>query len=269
MSYNIEALKAKIQSLSPQKSSGDRQKLTFWKPTIGNHDVRFVALKDADGNPLSQPFFEVAYYDNSELSEKRFVAPGQFGGEDPLKQVAMELASDRSREAFLLRKKLTPKERYYSAILVRGEEEKGLQIWEMSPQVCKDIYTLLVMPDYADDDVFHPETGFDFTVSVTATDKTFNGHPVKAIKLVPRRKASKLVEKKEQREALLKSVPNFHAYFKAQVKSVEELTNIRDNFLASLNDDSGHAKTTNEGTSRGGSDSSSAVEDVENAFKDL
>lgn len=270
MSYNIDALKAKINALSgPVKSGDTKAKITWWKPQIGTHDVRFVPLSDGEGNPLSQPFFEVAYYDDKALSEKRFVAPSQFGGEDPLKVVALELAKDRSREGWLVRKKLTPRERYYAAVLVRGEEEKGLQVWEISPQVCKDIYSLLVMPDYVDDDLFSTETGFDFTVSVTATDKTFNGHPVKAIKLVPRRKASKLAAKKEQIDALMKTVPNFHAYFKAQVKSVEELEGIRDNFLAGLAGESG--EQTGEGTYRGAGEASTeaAMADVNAAFQDM
>lgn len=275
MTYNIEALKAKISALSgPPKAAGsgeNKTKITWWKPQIGNHDIRFVPLMDGEGNPLSQPFFEVAYYDSKDLSEKRFVAPGQFGQEDPLKVVALELAKDRSREGWLIRKKLTPRERYYAAVLVRGEEEKGLQVWEISPNVCKDIYSLLVMPDYADENLFSPETGFDFTVSVTATDKTFNGFAVKEIKLVPRRKTSKLTAKKEQTEALLKTVPNFHNYFKAQVKSVEELTQIRDNFLAGLTDTSGHAESTSEGTARNGASAGTeaAVADVNAAFADL
>lgn len=139
MSYNIEALKAKISALSgPTKAVGSgetKAKLTWWKPQIGNYDLRFIPLLDENGQPLSQPFFEVGYYDAKELSEKRFVAPGQFGGEDPLKIVAQELAKDRSREGWLIRKKLTPRERYYAAVLIRGEEDKGVQVWEMSPQV--------------------------------------------------------------------------------------------------------------------------------------
>lgn len=266
MSYNIEELKKKINALSGTPKSGDKAKITWWKPELGTHDIRFVPLSDGQGNPLAQPFFEIAYYDNKDLGDRRFVAPSQFGSPDPLKEVAMELAKDKSREAWLVRKKLTPRERYYAAVLVRGQEEKGIQVWEISPKVCKDIYSLLVLPDYAEDDLFSVENGFDFTVSVTATDKMFNNYPVKEIKLVPRRKSTKLAPKKEQIEALVKAVPNFEAYFKAQVKSEDELIQIRDNFLAAQTDESGHTESTPEGTARGGDTAASAVADVNAAF---
>ncbi len=269
--YNLEALKEKINSLgSSGKKSGDgKAKLNWWKPEIGTHEVRFLPLSDKEGNASPQPFYEVAYYDNKELSEKRFVSPSQYGKRDPLKEVALELAKDRSREAWEVRKKLTPKERYYAAIVVRGDEEekKGLQIWELSPKLCKDIYTLLVQPDYADEDMFSVDSGFDFTVTVTATDKTFNGYVVKDIKLLPRRKSSKLFPKKDMIEAVLKSIPDFEAFFSAQLKTEEELLEIRDNFLAAQSEEPGEVAET--GTSRGSTNSEKATADVNSAFADL
>jgi len=270
-SYTLNNIKEKITSLTGnQKSTTEKAKITWAKLGIGTYDVRFVGLLDGSGNPLAQPFYEVSYYDNKELSERRFVAPSQFGMEDPIKEAAMELAKDKSREAWLVRKKLTPRERYYAAIIIRGEEEKGLQVWELSPKLCKDIYGILVHPDYADEDMFSADNGYDFTVTVSATDKTFNNFPVKEIKLQPRRKASKLLPKKEQVEALMKTVPNFEAYFKAQVKSADELVQIRDNFLAIQSGEQVAGEVTVEGTSRGQTESSDkAVADVDAAFKDI
>ena len=269
MSYNLDSIKQKINTLASNNKSTEKTKITWAKFQVGTYDVRFVPLTDGNGNQLAQPFFEVAYYDNKDLGDKRFVSPSQYGQADPLKEAAMELAKDKSREAWLVRKKLTPRERYYAAIVVRGEEEKGLQVWEISPKLCKDIYGILVNPDYAEEDMFSVENGFDFTVTVSATDKTFNNFPVKDIKLLPRRKASKLLPKKDQIEALLKTVPNFDAYFKAQVKSEEEMVAIRDNFLAAQTGETA-GETSTDGTSRGTSDDSKkAAADVDAAFKDL
>lgn len=267
--YNLEAIKQKISSLASNNKS-DKTKINWAKFDIGTYDVRFVPLVDGEGNPLAQPFYEVAYYDNKDLAERRFVSPSQYGQADPLKEAAMELAKDKSREAWMVRKKLTPRERYYAAIVVRGQEEKGIQVWEISPKLCKDIYGILVHPDYADENMFSLEKGYDFTVTVSATDKTFNNFPVKEIKLQPRRKDSKILPKKEQVEALLKQIPNFEAYFKAQVKSEEEMIQIRDNFL-SIQSGENAGEVTAEGTSRGGSseDATKAAADVDAAFKEL
>lgn len=277
--YNLDAIKEKLNSLTSVKkaagTSGEQKaKINWWKPEIGTHEVRFLPILDKEGNRHSQPFYEVAYYDNKDLSEKRFVSPSQFGQPDPLKSMAMELAKDRSKEAWMVRKKLTPKERYYAPIVVRGEgnEEKGLQLWELSPKLCKDIYTLLVSPDYQDEDLFSTDNGYDFTVTVSPTDKTFNGYVVKEIKLLPRRKSSKLFPKKDQVEAVMKQMPDFDAFFRSQVKSEDEMNAIKDNFLTlQMAEASGEvAGTVSEnGSSRGGGNMDKVVKDVDSAFSDM
>lgn len=270
--YNLDALKQKITSLSntnKKTSNEQKSKIKFWKPEIGTHEVRFLPLRDKDGNPFGQPFYEVAYYDNKDISEKRIVAPSQFGSPDPLKDMALELAKDRSKEAWMVRKKLTPRERFYAAILVRGgDSEKELQIWELSPKLCKDVYTLLVSPDYAEEDMFSLDNGYDFTVTVTPTDKTFNGYVVKEIKLLPRRKASKALPKKELVEAVMAQMPDFESFFKSQVKSEEEMIAIRDNFLAVQAGEAVGTEDAN-GTSRGDAGQEKALKEVDSAFADL
>lgn len=271
-SYSLESVKKKIVGLTNTKGEG--KKMAWAKFDIGTYDVRFIPLADKDGNALSQPFFEVAYYDNKDLEERRFVTPSSFGHPDCLKEAAMELAKDRSKEAWLVRKKLTPKERYYAAVIVRGQEEKGLQVWEISAKLCKDIYAILVHEDYVEEDMFSPETGFDFVVNVSATDKTFNGYPVKEIKLQPRRKSSKMFAKKEQTEAVMKSRPDFASYFGSQVKTEEEMSEILKNFLILQSGASGAEESvgtsTSEGTVRGKTeDVSKAAADVDAAFADM
>lgn len=272
--YNLDAIKEKLNALSsPNKKSANgeaKAKINWWKPEIGTHEVRFLPILDKEGNRHNQPFFEVAYYDHKDLCEKRFVAPTQFGMEDPLKAIHTELAKDRSKEAWMVKKKLTPKERYYAAIVVRGEgnEEKGLQLWELSPKLCKDIYTLLVSPDYQDEDLFSTDSGYDFTVTVSPTDKTFNGYVVKEIKLLPRRKPSKLFSKKEQIETVMKAMPDFEAFFRAQLKTPEELAAIRDNFILAQQSAGETAGDTDaNGTSRGNMDK--AIKEVDDAFSDI
>lgn len=268
--FNIDDLKKKIRVLSGEKNVGGDAKFTWWKPTIGNHDVRFLPLKDGNGEPLSQPFFEVAYYEDKDLSERRFPTNSQYGLADPIRDLIIELAKDRSDAAWKVRKKLNPRERYYAALIVRGEEDKGPQVWELSPKVCREIYSLLVLPDYEDEDLFDPTTGFDFTISVTPTDKTYNGHPVKDIKPVVRRKSSRLHANEAKVKEWLNSVPNFEAFFKKQVKTEEELIEIRDNFLV-LQSGEEAGEMTSEGTSRGSSadDLEAAVANVNAAFADM
>lgn len=236
MTYNLKAIKDKIEQLSGGKKanagSGDgktRTKINWFKPGLGQHSVRFLPYTDANG----QPFQEVAYYDSKMLSDMRFVSPTQFGMKDPVFDLLTELKKDRSKEAWTLWKNLQPKERYYAPIIVRGEEEKGVQIWELNSRLVRDIYAVLAHQDYKDENLMDPETGYDFTVSVSPTDKTFNGNPVKEIKLQPRRKSSPIADSDAEKEKILSGIPNLEAYFKAQVKTEEQMTTMLENFMAS------------------------------------
>lgn len=232
-SYNISDIKKKINELSgvraAKANTSEKQKLEWFKPSLGQHSVRFLPYKHGDDN---QPFAEINYYDNNMLSEKRLVAPLQFGLEDPIFSALQELKSDTSKEAWMIWRNLTTKPRYYAPVLVRGEEAKGVQIWELSPTLVNKIFQVLASPDYESEDLFDPVEGFDFLVSITPTDKTFKGNPVKSIEFAARRKSSRVAETDAEISKIVSSVPNLHAYFKAQAPSEETLSNILENFLA-------------------------------------
>jgi len=233
--YNLDAIKAKISELSGERKGGgggaggkDRARINWFKPGLGQHNIRFLPYTDKNG----QPFQEVGYYDSKLLSDRRFVAPTQFGMEDPVFELLTELKKDRSKEAWKLWKNLQSKERYYAPILVRGEEEKGVQIWELNTKLVRDIYSILAHPDYKDENMMDANNGYDFTVMVTPTDKTFNGNAVKEIKLQPRRKPSSLANTEQESEKVIQSIPNLEAYFKAQVRPKDEMMTMLENFLA-------------------------------------
>lgn len=235
MTYSLDAIKAKINQLSGVRGSSgtgnksEKTKVNWWKPQLGQHDIRFLPYQDRNG----QPFHEVSYYDSRLLSERRFVAGCQFEGTtDPVFNLLTELKKDKSKEAWTLWRNLQPKERYYAPIIVRGEEDKGVQLWELNSKLVKDIYSVLAHPDYKDENLMDPENGYDFTVTVSPTDKTFAGNPVKDIKLQPRRKPSPLAKSADVSEKIVAAIPNLEAYFKAQTKSEDELNAMLQNFLA-------------------------------------
>jgi hypothetical protein len=262
-SYNIDDIKKKINQLSGVRGSKlnneEKQKLQWFKPTLGQHSVRFLPYRHSDNN---QPFAEISYYDNALLTQNRLVAPLQFGQEDPIFEALAQLKTDTSKEAWMVWRNLTTKPRYYAPILVRGEEAKGVQIWELSPKLANKVFQVLANPDYEGEDLFDPNTGFDFLVNVTPTDKTFKNNPVKEIEFSPRRKSTPLATTDAEIEKLLAAVPNLHAYFKAQVPSVETLSNALENFLAGNGAEEAEAKPTSSDEDIDFSDSKQS-----NAFK--
>lgn len=232
--YDLNTIRSKINQLSGNKKggtntsgTGEKTKIAWWKATIGEHNVRFLPYLHN-----GQPFHEVSYYDTKLLSDRRFVAGVQFNMPDPIFNLFTEMKKDRSKEAWTQWRNLQAKERYYAPIIVRGEEEKGVQLWEMNSKLVNEIYGILANPDYKDENLMDPQNGYDFIISVTATDKMFNGSPVKEIKPLPRRKPSPIATTEEGVKKILDGIPNLEAYFKAQVKTEEECNTMLENFAA-------------------------------------
>jgi len=286
MAYDLEAIKQKLADLSGGRNSGkDRVKLTWFKPVLtsdggkSSYEIRFLPYVDRNG----QPFEEVSYYDNKSLSETRFVVPSQYQMEDPVFDLINELKKENTRETWRLMNNLRPRDRFYAPILVRGEEEKGIQIWELSPNILKDIYGILAHPDYAEENMMEVNDGFDFTLTVTDSGKKFNTWTIKNYDLQPRRKASKVAKTKKEIDELIASMPDLGAYFKAQVKNAEWIKQAVENFLAKTAGDDGEETSTNVGkevnsagknhtSSKGLSakdDAAAATKNIEDAFSDL
>ena len=124
-------------------------------------------------------------------------------------------------------------------ILVRGEEDKGPQVWEFSKETRDQVYGILTHKDNIDEDMLSPEVGYDFTCSVTQVieggkPRLFRGSPVKQINLQARKKPSPLSKDKAQAKKWLDAVPNLEEMFKKQCKSAEELVEVLENFVANL-----------------------------------
>lgn len=277
MAYNLDAIKQKIADLNggrkPGDKKNDRPKLTWFKPKLGPNDspnvyeIRFLPYTDANG----QPFQEVSYYDNKDLSEHRLVAPAQFGMEDPIFELLDELRKEGTRESWRLLGTLRPKDRFYAPILVRGEEDKGVQIWELNSKILKDIYSILAHPDYADEDMMDPENGFDFRLTVTDSGQKFGKFTVKIYDIQPRRKSSPIASTKKARDEIVNSVPALEDYFKSMVRDAEFLNKVVENFLAKTAGQSAD-EAGNHSQSRGVNrtdDDSKAVKDIDDAFADL
>jgi len=236
MTYDINAIKRKIAELSAKnqkRQSGKSEKLNYFKPKMGSQEVRFLPYDDGAG----QPFQQIDYYDSKQLSDRRTPAPRQWGLPDPVADLHEELEKDRANDAtWKLMKELRIKESHYAPVFVRGQEDKGVQVWELNQTVLNQIYSTLAHPDYEDENMFDAEKGYDFTITCTDSGKTtfFNGkeYPVKNYDVQPRRKPSPLLENEEERNALVESIPDLNAHFKRWVYGEDKLKGMIVNFLS-------------------------------------
>lgn len=271
MAYNLDSIKNKIRELNNDKAKGSDKskvnknapKLQYWKPALGMNVVRFMPYDDGNGNPLQ----EVNYYNSKKLSDRRLIAPIQFGLPDPISDLLESLRPQRAKkEVWNIMKELQMKPAYYALVLVRGQEEKGVQVWEMKQDIVKGVYATLTHPDWVEENLFDPETGYDFTVEVTDSGETFNGFAIKNYQLAPRRKPEPLAKKKEDREKLIASMPNLVEYNRQYVKNEESLKDLIANFLSQFEESDG--RETEDGTEING-ESSETEEIVQEKAKKI
>ena len=243
MGYSIEAIKAKLaaKDQSTGSTTGDTDgRIRFFKPSLGpnntpkEYDIRFAPYEDSMGQPIQT----VAYYSKLQDGMDRFVVPTQFGLPDPVKAVFEKMR--KTKEGWQIAKLLKPMDKAAAQVLDRSEEAKGWQLWEFNTDLRDDIYAVLVHKDNIDEQLFSPETGYDFTLTVShkigkdGKPSFFNGYPVKDYKLVQRKRSSKLMKDEKGTKKLLSEIVNLEEYYKGKVKSPEDLQEALEAFMQKL-----------------------------------
>lgn len=251
MALDFDAIKRKLDRLS----GNNKSRSTMWKPEEGNkYTVRLLSFPDNDG----QPFKELQFYYNIP-GQRGLLAPSQFGKRDPIQELIDKLRSEGTKESYEMAKKLYPKMRVYAPVVVRGEEDKGVQIWSFGKLVYQALLSLMMDEDYGD--ITDIESGTDITVTCTKAP----GQQWAKTEVLPKRKSSPLSKDNSQTKEWLGSIPDLTTIY--QVKSYDELSGIVNNWL---NEDNATEEGTEWGTSTtetsSTESSSSAIDDV---FSDL
>lgn len=228
MAVNIEALKAKIKALQGEKRNSDIQ---LWKPGVGEYRIRIVPWSDLDdGNFAKELWF---YYLEG---QRATLTTEQFGQPDPIADLRKKLFSTKKDDDRNLAKTLMPKMRVYSAIIVRGQEEAGVQIWSYGKQTYQDMLNILTDDDYGD--ITDVEEGFDLKVNISKDPKkNFND-----TRITPARKSSPLTEDATLKEKWLKTPNLFDIY---QKKTPDQIKMVLESYL------NPEAKEADLGTARG------------------
>lgn len=235
MAINLEAIRKRVQELNGNRRTSSVQ---LWKPEIGEHKVRGLPWKDApDGMPFLERWF---YYIGASSG---VLTPRQFGKPDPIQDLISKLFGSGNADDRVLAKKLLPKMRAYMPVIVRGQEDKGVQVWAMGKPIYQRLLSFFTEEDVGD--ILDPTQGFDLKVSVThIAGKMFMGKPSLDYVVDAVRKASKLSEDPAKAKAWLDGVPNLDDMYK--LKTPQEIETLLNNWL---NGDA--TKDDSDGTSRG------------------
>jgi len=245
MAIDLEAIRKRVNQLNGTNRNSSIQ---MWKPGPGEHKIRGLYNPNA---PEGQPFIERWFY---YFVKPGLLAPNQFGKEDPINDLIRKLYSSGKPEDREIAKKLQPKMRAYMPIIVRGQEDLGVQVWSFG----KVIYNKLLgyFLDEEVGDILDPAAGFDIKVVITKAP----GAEWADTEVDASRRASPLSPNAEQAKKWADSIPNVDDMFK--LKSKEEIESALTKWMsAGQTSDDG-----TDGTARGAS-ADDALEKLANDVK--
>jgi hypothetical protein len=203
---NINAIKQKLNSLQQAPSSGKKEKVDYskyyWKPkTEGKYQIRFVPSVLNKENPFQEVFIHYGF------SKFPTYALTNWGEKDPIVEMANQLREAGGKENWVLAKKLDPKMRVFAPVIVRGEEDKGVRLWEFGKEIYVQLLGIAEDEDYGD---FTSITdGRDFTVEIVPNaEGGMSKAKVKIGALRIKPKTSALSDDKNQVKTWLTDQPN-------------------------------------------------------------
>lgn len=256
MAIDFDAIKRKLERLTGNNKSQN----SMWKPEEGNeYSVRLLSFPNNDG----QPFKELQFYYNIP-GQRGLLAPSQFGERDPVQELINKLREEGTKESYEMAKKLYPKMRVYAAVVVRGEEDKGVQLWSFGKLVYQKLLGIMLDEDYGD--ITDPKTGRDIKVVCSKAP----GQQWATTEILPRGKSVKLSENANQAKEWLTNIPDTSEMFKT--KSYDELSKIVNDWLNGDTDDTGTemygSDDEDDDTPKSGGGKKS-YNDLDDAFADL
>ena len=259
MALDLKAIREKLNKISGNNS----RRNVMWRPQEGEeHTVRIISFPNNDGQPFKERWFYYNIGDNPGL-----LAPHQFGQPDPIQELINELRNDSSKESYELAKKLYPKMRVYAAVVVRGEEERGVRLWSFGKTVYQSLLNIMLDEDYGD--ITDPESGRDVKVICTKAP----GRMWATTEVRPRGKSTALLEDTKKAAEMVNNIPNLDDMYSC--KTYEELETIVNAWIngednTDEDDDSSDTGTTrNENTSTNDSTENSKYKSLDDAFADL
>jgi hypothetical protein len=219
---DINAIKQRLNSL--QSSGQKKEKVDYskyyWKPKQeGKYQIRIVPSALNKENPFQEVFVHYGF------SKFPIYALTNWGEKDPIVEFAKQLRGTSEKENWQLAKKLDPKMRVFAPVVVRGEEDKGVRLWEFGKEIYMQLLGIAEDEDYGDfTDI---NDGRDFTVEAVMGDIGGRQGIKCSIRVKP--KTSPLGTDKTQLKSWLTEQPNV---LELQKKNTfEDLKSILEKFL--------------------------------------
>ena len=253
MSINMELMRKNLAHLRGD-DKGDANSVWF-RPDEGEQDIRIVP--SGDGDPLKEMHF---HYNVGEHRGGIVCPKRNFGERCPICEFASSLwkegTNNNDEESKILAKSLFVRARYFSPVVLRGQEEQGVKVYGYGKRAYELLLGYILDPEYGD--ITDALEGTD--ISLVYTKPTAPGaYPQTSLKM--RRNTSALLEDTEAIPALLDGMPDFDSLFERLTP--EQIDAILDEQLCS----DASAESRSSETSRYSKDTS--ANPVDAAFDEL
>ena len=191
---------AAAQNKGQQREKIDYTKI-FFKPKPGKYQVRILPSKFDKSWPIREVQFHYGF------AKGPILALSNWGEADPIADFAKQLRKSSDKEDWQLANKISPKSRFFAAVIVRGEEHMGARLWEFGKLTHDQLLGIAADEDYGD---FTDITdGRDFTIE--AVEDTVAGRKGIKCTLRPKVKSTPISEDATLVEKALEEQPDILA----------------------------------------------------------
>jgi hypothetical protein len=213
---DLSLIKQTLATFNNKGQSREKTDYTkiFWKPKVGKHQVRIVPSKFNKSTPFREIYFHYGY------TKGPILALTNWGEADPIAEAAQKLRKSDNPDHWQMAKKITPKMRVFAPVIVRGEEDMGVRLWEFGKEIYTQLMNIAMNEDYGDyTDI---QDGRDFIVE--GTDDTVAGRKVVKCILTPRVKTTPITDDAEALRLYLDEQPDIFAINKKHTyESLKEI----------------------------------------------
>lgn len=221
---DLSAMKQKLQDLTTKpvkKEKVDYSKI-YWKPKPGKFQIRIVPSKFDKKNPFREIFLHYG------ISQFPLYSLTNWDEKDPIVEFARSLKKTGVKEDYFLGNKLEPKLRVFIPVLVRGEEEKGVRLWEVNKTIYQQLLAIATDEDYGDfTDIYE---GRDITVEA-AEGEAMGKTVTKIVGIRVKPKTSPLSDNAQLVQSYLENQPDILEVNLPHKKSFDDLKKILNEFL--------------------------------------
>lgn len=167
MKLNLDAIRGKIAELNGENRTSNSSNVQLWKPEVGEYVIRGMHwpthLKlTRDGEPFVERHF---YYG---IGRRGILAPAQFGKEDPIADLRIQLFKSGNPDDKIIAKKLFARMRCYMPVVVKDgpkSDPDTVLVWSFGTQVYEKLLSYFLKDDIGD--YLDPKEGFNLEVKIS------------------------------------------------------------------------------------------------------